>query len=310
LKKFALTGIAGYIAPRHLKAIKDTCNTLIAGFDPFDSVGILDSYFPDTHFFIEFERFDRHLDKLRRQGKGVDYITICSPNYLHDAQIRFALRNGAHAICEKPLVLNPWNIDALIDLQKEFDKKIYTVLQLRLHPEFIKLKNRVIQSPPKIYDIDLTYITSRGNWYDYSWKGDIAKSGGIATNIGIHFFDMLTWIFGNFINCSVFVREPHRMSGFLQLENANVRWFLSIDNNDLPLNIREEGQRTFRSISIDGSELEFSEGFNELHTETYRQILEGKGFEPEASRVSIEIVHNLRNKSLSNNGDFHPLTSK
>ena len=307
MKKFALTGIAGYIAPRHLKAIKDTDNTLIAGFDPFDSVGILDSYFPNTHFFVEFERFDRHLDKLRRQGEGVDYVTICSPNYLHDAQIRFALRNGAHAICEKPLVLNPWNIDALLDLQKEFEKKIYTVLQLRLHPEIIKLKNRVEQSPAKIYDIDLTYITSRGKWYDYSWKGDIAKSGGVATNIGIHFFDMLTWIFGDFINCKVFVRELHRMSGFLQLKNANVRWFLSIDSNDLPLNIKEKEQRTFRSINIDGNEVEFSEGFTDLHTETYRRILEGKGFSPEESKTSIEIVHNLRNQPLASKGDTHPL---
>ena len=308
MRKFALIGLAGYIAPRHLKAIKETNNILVAGLDPCDSVGIIDSYFPEADFFVEYERFDRHLDKLRRQKQGVDFVTICSPNYLHDAHIRFALRQEAHAICEKPLVLNPWNADALIDLQKEFDKKIYTVLQLRLHPAIIQLKNTINKN--KIYDVDLAYITCRGRWYDYSWKGEESKSGGIATNIGIHFFDMLTWIFGDLIDSKVFVREQHKMAGFLQLKNANVRWFLSIDYQDLPSEIRQKGQHTYRSINIDNSEFEFSNGFADLHTETYRQIMNGNGFGPEEAKSSIDIVYKIRNQALSDNGDYHPLMKK
>lgn len=306
MKRFALTGLAGYITPRHLKAIKETGNTLIAGFDPNDSVGIIDTYFPEADFFVEYERFDRHLDKLNRQKQGIDYLTVCSPNYLHDAHIRFAMRQGASAICEKPLVLNPWNVEALIDLQKEYGKKIYTVLQLRLHPAIKQLKQTIDKN--KIYDIDLTYITSRGRWYDYSWKGNEAKSGGIATNIGIHFFDMLTWIFGDMSESKVFVREPHKMSGFLQLQNARVRWFLSIDSNDLPLEIRKKRQRTYRNIKINNNEFEFSDGFVDLHTETYRQILNGAGFAPEDAKSSIDIVYKIRNQALTHKGEKHPLT--
>ncbi|HON17657.1 MAG TPA: Gfo/Idh/MocA family oxidoreductase [Salinivirgaceae bacterium] len=307
MKRFALIGIGGYIAPRHLKAIAETNNQLVAALDPFDSVGIIDSFFPDCDFFVEFERFDRHIDKLRRSKMPIDYVSICSPNYLHDAHIRFALRQNAEAICEKPLVLNPWNVEALIELQQEFGKKINTILQLRLHPVIIELKNEIDRNPEKIYDIDLTYITSRGKWYDYSWKGDISKSGGVATNIGIHFFDMLTWIFGPKIQSKVFLREPHKSSGFLQLKKANVRWFLSIDYHDLPEDVKSKGQRTFRSIVIDNKLIEFSEGFTDLHTESYRKILNGEGFGPETTRESIEIAYEIRNQTISSSGEKHPL---
>jgi len=305
-----MIGVAGFIAPRHLKAIKDTNNQLVAALDPFDSVGIIDSYFPECDFFVEFERFDRHVDKLRRKGEPIDYVSICSPNYLHDSHIRFALRQGATAICEKPLVLNPWNIEALIDLQKEYDKKIYTILQLRLHPAIVALKKQIESNENKVYDIDLTYITSRGKWYDYSWKGDITKSGGIATNIGIHFFDMLTWIFGKVTNSHIHLREEHKASGYLELEKANVRWFLSIDSNDLPKQVKEKGQRTYRSITISGKEIEFSDGFTDLHTETYKNILNGQGYGPEDALGSIEIVHQIRNKIITNIGEIHPIVKQ
>ena len=306
-KNFALIGAAGYIAPRHLKAIQDTQNTLIAALDKFDSVGIMDQYFPKADFFTEFERFDRHLEKLKRhQNITLDYVSICSPNYLHDAHIRMALRCGAHAICEKPIVLNPWNIDALSAIEKESEGNIYTILQLRLHSAIIALKAKVVSEAKKgKYDIDLTYITSRGKWYDNSWKGDESKSGGIATNIGVHFYDMLSWVFGEVQENIVHLREKHKASGYLEFENARVRWFLSIDENDLPQPVKEKGQRTYRSITIDNQELEFSDGFTELHTKSYKEILKGNGFRLSDVRKSIEIVHHIRNESITNNGEKH-----
>lgn len=304
MKNFALLGVAGYIAPRHLEAIKTTGNNLIAAYDKFDSVGIMDSYFPDADFFTEFERFDRHLEKLKYEGKDVDYFSICTPNYLHDAHIRSALRRGADAICEKPLVLNPWNLDALDFIEKETGKKVYNILQLRLHPDIIALKKKVEANPGKKYDIDLSYITSRGNWYHYSWKGDMSKSGGVATNIGIHFFDMLGWIFGGVKRNVLHHSENDAMSGFMELENANVRWFLSINYNHLSEKLKNEGKRTYRSITVDGEEIEFSGGFTDLHIKSYEEILKGKGFGLEEARPSIEIVHELRNAKVQPAGDM------
>ena len=277
MKNFALIGAAGYIAPRHLKAIKETNNNLIAALDKFDSVGVMDSYFPKADFFVEFERFDRHIEKIKRNGTHLDYVSICTPNYLHDAHIRMALRSGADAICEKPLVLNPWNVDALSEIEKESGQKINTILQLRLHPSIIALKQKVERENKKgKYDIDLTYITSRGNWYDISWKGDASKSGGIATNIGIHFYDMLSWIFGDVQENVVHLRGKDKSAGYLEFEKARVRWFLSIDESSLPKNIKEIGQRTYRSILIDNEEIEFSSGFTDLHTVSYQGILKEK----------------------------------
>ncbi len=306
---FALIGVGGYVAVRHLRAIKETGNSLVAALDINDSVGIIDSYFPEADFFVEFERFDRHIDKLRRDGTRVDFISICSPNYLHDSHIRFALRSGAHAICEKPLVLNPWNYDGLSEFEKETGKKVYNVLQLRLHPSIARLRKKILDSPKdRIHDVDLTYITSRGSWYHYSWKGSIQKSGGIATNIGIHFFDMLIWIFGDIRKNVTNLLESDKASGFLELEQARVRWYLSVDYNDLPDEARKKGQRTFRSITIDGKEIEFSDGFTDLHTDTYRQILDGKGFGLEESKKSIEVVYDIRNSKPSGKTvDCHPL---
>jgi len=308
MKNFALMGAAGYIAPRHLKAIKDTNNTLLAALDKFDSVGIMDSYFPNADFFVEFERFDRHLEKLKRQKNiSLDYVSICTPNYLHDSHIRMALRREADAICEKPLVLNPWNLDALAAIENECENKIHTILQLRLHPSIIALKQKIASENSNTkYDVDLTYITSRGNWYDISWKGDESKSGGIATNIGVHFYDMLGWIFGDVQENVVHVREKNKSAGYLEFEKARVRWFLSIDENSLPKAIQEKGQRTYRSINIDGAELEFSAGFTELHTKSYEEILVGKGFGLEACRKSIEIVHEIRNSAISTSKNKHP----
>jgi UDP-N-acetyl-2-amino-2-deoxyglucuronate dehydrogenase len=295
LKKFGITGVAGYIAPRHLKAIKDTGNILIASADPHDSVGILDQYFPDAAFFKDIERFDRHLDKLRRAGQGIDYLSICSPNNLHDAHIRLALRNDAHAICEKPLVLNPWNLDLLEKLEEEYGKKIYTVLQLRIHPSLIKLKEKIEkEKSTNRYKVELTYITSRGKWYDYSWKGDIHRSGGIATNIGIHFFDLLIWLFGKPVSQKTLFDSVDKMKGELELETANVVWHLSIDKNDLPAEIKKNGRATYRSIKIDDKEIEFTNGFTELHTEVYRRTLAGNGFTISDARASIELVRELR----------------
>jgi UDP-N-acetyl-2-amino-2-deoxyglucuronate dehydrogenase len=308
-KNFGIIGVAGYIAVRHLHAIKETGNNLLASLDRFDSVGRIDSYFPESDFFVEFERFDRHFDKLKRTGTKIDYVSICSPNYLHDSHIRFALRHQAEAICEKPIVLNPWNIDALQEIENETGRKIYTVLQLRLHPKILELREKIRNGPKdKIYDIDMTYVTSRGNWYSISWKGDIQKSGGVATNIGIHFFDMLSWIFGNARNNIVHISEPHKAAGYLELENARVRWFLSLDYNDIPDSVKKTGRRTFRSITINGEEIEFSEGFADLHTLTYREILAGRGFGLKEARQSVETAYTIRNsKPVGLQGDYHPI---
>ena len=297
MKNFALIGAAGFVAPRHMKAIKETGNNLVAAFDPFDSVGIIDSYFPEADFFTEFERFDRHLEKLKRNGRKIDFISICSPNYLHDAHIRFGLRLGANVICEKPIALNPWNVDALTELKKEYSGEVYNVLQLRLHPSVIELKKKIDEAPVgKIHDINLQYYTSRGKWYHHSWKGDIEKSGGIATNIGVHFFDMLIWIFGDVKENIVFEHGKSKASGFLKLEKANVNWILSVDYENIPESIRETGARTFRSLSIEDEMFEFSGGFNDLHTRTYENVLKGSGFKIEETRKSIQLVHDIRNK--------------
>ena len=310
-RNFALIGVAGYIAPRHLQAIKDTGNVLIATLDRSDSVGILDRYFPEARFFTEFERFDRHVEKLRRheETKRVHYVTIASPNYLHDAHIRFALRVGADAICEKPLVLNPWNADALSELENETGKKVYNVLQLRLHPAIIALKEKIAkEKSTKKYDIELTYITSRGLWYEVSWKGDIAKSGGVATNIGIHFFDMLLWIFGPLQMQVVHLANDKKMSGFFELEKARVKWFLSLDRSDLPSAALQSSKATHRSLTLNGEKIEFSEGFADLHTEVYRQVLAGQGFGIDAARPSIELAHDIRSSvPIGLKGEYHPL---
>ena len=313
MKNFALMGASGFIAPRHLKAIRDTNNNLIAALDPFDSVGIMDSYFPNTDFFVEPERFDRHLEKLKYEKSiKLDFTSICTPNYLHDSHIRMALRRGSDAICEKPIVLNPWNIDSLSNLEKESGQKIWNVLQLRLHKNIIDLKKRVESSPKdKVFDIDLTYLTSRGNWYYTSWKGDLAKSGGIATNIGVHFYDMLSWIFGNVKENIVHVHTHDRASGLIEFDRARVRWFLSINYNLIPNEIKLKGQRTYRSITIEGKELEFSDGFTELHTEVYKKILNGEGYGLKDSRNAIEIVHDIRNaQAIGLKGDYHPLANE
>ena len=308
MKTFALIGGAGYVAPRHMKAIKKTGNKLIAVLDPNDSIGIIDSYFPMADFFTEFERFDRHIDKKKRKGASIDYVSICSPNYLHDAHIRFALRNNADAICEKPLVLNPWNLDGLEEMENDLGNKVYNILQLRLHPSIIELKEQVEKRQvEKKYEIDLTYITSRGNWYFSSWKGDESKSGGIATNIGVHFYDMLIWIFGKIQLNIVHHREPKRASGFMELENARVRWFLSLDEKMLPPDVYSTGQRTYRSITVDGKEIEFSKGFTDLHTLSYQDILDGNGFGLKEARPSIEAVHHIRNADVvMQKGYLHP----
>lgn len=309
MKNFALIGIAGYIAPRHLQAIRDTKNNLVAALDKIDTVGILDSYFPSADFFTEFERFDRHLDKVRRQGNKIDYVSICTPNYLHDSHIRFAMRHQADAICEKPLVLNPWNVDALEEIEKETGKKVYTILQLRLHPSIIALKKQVEESAAgKTFDVDLTYITSRGHWYQTSWKGDVSKSGGVATNIGIHFFDMLTWVFGDIKKNTVHLLTKDSAAGVLHLDKANVRWFLSIDYNNIPDTLKASGKRTYRSLTMEGNEIEFSDGFTDLHTKSYQHILEGKGFGLKEARPSIQTVYEIRNQEPAPlQGDYHPL---
>jgi UDP-N-acetyl-2-amino-2-deoxyglucuronate dehydrogenase len=308
MKNFALIGAAGYIAPRHMKAIKDTGNVLAAAYDPNDSVGVIDSYFPNAAFFTEFERFDRHLEKVKRNGQKMDYVAICSPNYLHDAHIRFGLRYGADVICEKPIVLNPWNIEALEELEKETGQNIYNILQLRLHPAIIDLRNRVANAPvDKVFEFDLTYITSRGNWYYTSWKGNNEKSGGIATNIGVHFYDMLHWVFGDVRQNIVHVHTHDRAAGFLEFSKAKVRWFLSINEETLPVDVRAAGKRTFRSINIEGEELEFSDGFTDLHTNSYKDVLAGSGFRISEARTAIDIVHTIRTSSpVGLVGDYHP----
>lgn len=310
MKKFAMIGAAGYIAPRHMTAIRDTGNELVAALDSNDSVGIMDSYFPDADFFTEFERFDRHLDKLRRKngGNSVEYVAICSPNYLHDSHMRFALRSGASAICEKPLVLNPWNIDGLREIEQETGNRINTILQLRLHPAIIALRDKVRNGPKEHkYEVDLTYITSRGHWYKQSWKGDTKKSGGIATNIGVHFYDMLHFVFGDLQRNVVHYGSDSKAAGYLEYTQARVRWFLSIDLEDVPAAVRATGQRTYRSISCDGEEVEFSGGFTDLHTRSYEEILKGQGFGLEENRVAIEAVSIIRDaKPVGLKGDYHP----
>ena len=315
MKNFAIIGAAGYIAPRHLQAIKHTGNNLVAALDPNDSVGIMDGYFPDADFFTEFERFDRHIEKLRRKkmDQAIDYISICSPNYLHDSHARFTLRSGAHAICEKPLVLNPWNIDSLMELEDATGYHINTILQLRVHPAIVKLRNEVLSNPQQMikHEVDLTYIASRGHWYFQSWKGDIKKSGGIATNIGVHFFDMLHFIFGKLQINKVYYASESKCAGYLEYEKARVRWFLSVDINDIPVDQRSSGKRTYRSINIDGAEVEFSEGFTDLHLRSYEEILKGNGFRLEENRVAIETVSAIRNAPISSNeiGELHPIVA-
>ena len=313
---FALIGAAGYIAPRHMKAIKDTENILVAALDKCDSVGIIDSYFPEASFFTEFERFDRHIDKLRRDEEThIDYTAITTPNYLHDSHIRWALRSGSDAICEKPLVLNPHNIDQLKIIEKETGKKVYNILQLRLHESIIALKEKVEkelnENPNKVYDIDLTYLTSRGKWYFISWKGDESKSGGIATNIGVHFYDMLTYIFGDVEENIVHLKTPYANAGYLKLKHANVRWFLSVKYDYIPDEIKATGQRTYRSITVDGEEIEFSGGFTELHTRSYEEILKGNGFGLDEAYGSIKTVSMIRNLDpIGLKGEYHPFCKK
>ncbi|WP_312796561.1 Gfo/Idh/MocA family oxidoreductase [Tianweitania sp.] len=307
MKSFALIGAAGYIAPRHMKAIRETGNDLVAAFDPNDSVGIIDSHFPEANFFTEFERFDRHVDKLRRQEKGIDYVSICSPNYLHDSHMRFGLRSGADVICEKPLVLNPWNIDGLAEIERDTGRKINTILQLRLHPAIIALREKMQSAPAdRKVDVDLTYITSRGKWYLQSWKGDDRKSGGIATNIGVHFYDMLHFAFGALQENIVHLHDETKASGYLEYERARVRWFLSVDVNDIPEEERSKGKRTYRAILADGDSIEFSDGFTDLHTRSYEEILAGRGFGLEENRVAIETVAHIRSAQITSAGEQHP----
>ncbi|MBZ0278697.1 MAG: Gfo/Idh/MocA family oxidoreductase [Anaerolineae bacterium] len=314
MKNFALIGVAGFVAPRHMRAIRDTGNTLSAALDPHDSVGILDNHFPDAHFFTSFERFERHLEKLRFQDvePPVDYVSICSPNYLHDTHMRLALHVGADAICEKPLVINDWNLKSLAELEAKTGHKVNTVLQLRLHPSLMAIKERLeSQQNRQRQDIVLTYITRRGHWYHASWKGDEEKSGGLAMNIGIHFFDLLLWLFGSAGKSEVHLSRPDKMAGAIELEWGRVRWYLSVDFNDLPASYRENSKYAFRSITMDGEEIEFSEGFTDLHTRVYEQVLAGNGFGIEAARPSIELVQQIRHSELSTNADhFHPLLKR
>lgn len=311
MKNFALIGAAGYVAPRHMRAIKDTGNQCIAALDKSDSVGIIDSYFPNAAFFTEFERFDRHLDKMRRKGTAIDYVSVCTPNYLHDAHIRFGLRQGADVICEKPLVLNPWNVEALQEAEEQTGQHIYNILQLRLHPSIIALKAKIDATPAnEHFEVDLTYITSRGNWYYASWKADEPKAGGIATNIGIHFFDMLQWIFGEVKENIVHVHTHDRAAGKLELKRATVKWFLSINADTLPEAIRTKGQRTFRSIQINEEELEFSAGFTDLHTLSYQKILANEGFRIQEAAPAVQIAYEVRKaQPIGLDKDFHPFAA-
>ncbi|MDR1414288.1 MAG: Gfo/Idh/MocA family oxidoreductase [Odoribacteraceae bacterium] len=308
MKNFAMMGVAGYIAPRHLRAIKETGNRLVAACDKFDSVGVIDGFFPDCSFFTEMELFDRHCSLLKRKGESIDYFSVCTPNYLHDAHARYGLRLGADVICEKPLVLNPWNIDALEEIERETGRRIYTILQLRLHDAIKALKRRIEEEPGRVHDVDLTYITSRGNWYHTSWKGDERKSGGIATNIGVHFYDMLAWIFGQPTLNIVHVSSHDRVAGYLESPRARVRYFLSINADTLPPDILAAGKRTYRSIRVGGESVEFSDGFTELHAESYRQILAGNGFRLAEARPCIQTVHDIRVATpVGLKGDYHPL---
>jgi UDP-N-acetyl-2-amino-2-deoxyglucuronate dehydrogenase len=315
MKNFALIGASGYIAPRHMKAIKETENNLVVAMDTYDGIGIMDSNFPQSDFFTEFERFSAFMDDFKRNGQNIDYIGITTPNYLHDSHIRFALKSGANAICEKPLVLNPKQIDDLKLVEKESGKKVYTILQLRLHDSIIALKEKIAKelkdNPSKVYDIDLTYLTSRGKWYFESWKGDEAKSGGIASNIGVHFFDMLSWIFGELQENIVYIKQPDTNAGYMRLKNANVRWFLSVNYDYIPKDIKATGKTTFRSITVDGEEFEFSEGFTDLHTKSYADILNGGGFGLEEARSSINIVSDIRKmQTMALDEKAHPFCKK
>ena len=309
MRNFAIIGVGGYVAPRHLKAIKETDNNLVAAYDTSDSVGIIDSYFPEASFFTELELFDRHCSKIKSSSEPVDIVSVCTPNYLHDSHTRYALRLGTDVICEKPLVLNPWNIDGIQKVEQETGHKVNNILQLRLHPSIKELKKKIDEGPQnKIYDVDLTYITSRGKWYYASWKGDTRKSGGVATNIGVHFYDMLSYIFGDVEENVVHVYSFDRVAGYLRLKKARVRYFLSINRNTLPAEILTQGLRTYRSIRIGDEEFEFSDGFTDLHTESYRQILDGKGFGLDEVRNCIQIVYDIRNaKPVGLKGDYHPL---
>lgn len=299
MKTFVLIGAAGYIAPRHMKAIKETGNNLIAAYDPYDGVGIIDRYFPEAHFFTEFERFDRHIEKIKRAGITINYVSICSPNYLHDAHIRYGLRIGADVICEKPLVLNSWNLDALIELEQEYHNKVHTILQLRHHKAILALKTQIDKDlTHKMYNIDLTYITSRGNWYYTSWKGHQEKSGGIATNIGVHFFDMLQWLFGPMEAVSVTLKTKDTNAGTLKLKRAHVNWYLSINAQNLPPEAKAKGHPTFRALTIENQEIEFSKGFTDLHTVSYKKILEGQGYGLKDAKNAIEIVSKIRNQEI------------
>lgn len=308
MNSFALIGAAGYVAPRHMRAIRDTGNKLVAAFDTNDSVGVIDNFFPDADFFTEFERFDRHIDLIRRRGEPADFVSICSPNYLHDAHIRFALRSAANAICEKPLVLNPWNIDGLEEMEKETGKRVNTILQLRLHPAIVALRDRVQSESSKVvHDVDLTYIASRGRWYSISWKGDERKSGGVATNIGVHFFDMLYFVFGPLKSSVLHFSNDSTSAGYLEYERARVRWLISTKARHLPTEAIKQNLKTFRSISVDGEEIEFSGGFADLHTLSYREILTGRGFGIEENRCAIETVSALRTMvPLGLTGEYHP----
>lgn len=311
MKNFGIIGVGGYIAPRHLKAIKETGNNLIVALDKNDSVGIMDSYFPQCSFYTEYERFDRFVEKIKHTEDKLDFVTVCTPNYLHDSHIRFGLRAGADVICEKPLVLNPWNIDALQKMEEQTGRKVYNILQLRLHPAIIEWKNMVDNGPKdKVYDVDLIYITSRGLWYYTSWKGDSSKSGGVATNIGVHFYDMLSWIFGSIKENIVHIYEHDRAAGLLLFERARVRYFMSINADTLPKQALEQGKRTYRKMEMDGKEIEFSDGFTELHTESYKKILAGEGFGLDQAYQSIKIVHDIRNtRAIGLKGDYHPLAA-
>ena len=314
MKNFALIGAAGYIAPRHMKAIKETGNNLVAAFDPYDGIGIMDSHFPEAEFFTELERFEDFLERFRRKN-SIDYIGIMSPNYLHKSHIRVALTNGADAICEKPLVLNPEDIDELKIIEKETGKKVYNILQLRLHPSIIALKEKVKQeleqNPDKVYDIDLTYLTSRGKWYFESWKGKEEKSGGIASNIGVHFYDMLVWIFGEVQENVVHIKTSYANAGYFKLKNANVRWFLSVKYDYIPEEVKAQGLRTYRSITVDGEEIEFSGGFTDLHTRSYEDILSGGGFGLDEAYGSIKTVSTIRHMAaVGLKGEYHPFCKK
>jgi len=317
MRNFAIIGAGGFVAPRHLAAIRDTGNRLVAATDPNDSVGVLDRYFPDVRFFTEIERFDRFLEKLRRRGEEerAHFVSVCSPNYLHDAHVRLAMRLHADAICEKPLVVSPWNLDQLVELEAEYGRRVYTVLQLREHPALLALRARITggasAATGRKHDVVLTYVTRRGPWYFVSWKGSPEKSGGVAMNIGVHFFDLLGWLFGKVEASAVHLAEPARMAGSLELERARVRWFLSVDGQDLPAGSLDSGRPAFRSLTLDGEEVEFSEGFADLHTRVYAGVLAGRGYGIEDARPSIELVHRLRHAPVTpRGGDRHPALTR